>query len=85
MALDSLFQREGVPEFDRREELDVRDLKPPEPLQETMDRLTEMEDGAVLVQINDRVPQHLFPILQDRGFAYETLEDDPVYTLIWPE
>lgn len=65
--------------------LDVRDLPPPQPLKRTLERL-EAEDGELLVQVNDRVPQHLFPRLDDRGYAYDTVEDgDRVVTAIWTE
>lgn len=38
-------------------------------------------DNGVLVQYNDRVPQFLYPKLDDRGYEYET--DDAVVTAIW--
>lgn len=63
--------------------LDVRDLGPPKPLAETLETLAEMDDG-VLVQLNDRAPQHLYPKLDERGYAYETREvDDVTVTVIW--
>lgn len=66
-----------------RETLDVRQLGPPKPLAETLERLAELEE-TVLVQLNDRAPQHLYPKLDDRGYAYETVEtDDAVVTVIW--
>ncbi|MFB6256070.1 MAG: DUF2249 domain-containing protein, partial [Haloplanus sp.] len=50
----------------------------------TLETLANLNDGAVVVQVNDRVPQHLFPQLDDRGFAYEVIDDgDPVMTAIW--
>lgn len=64
--------------------LDVRDLGPPKPLSETLERLAELPDGGVLVQLNDRAPQHLYPRIEDRGFAYETTEQDGMFvTAIW--
>jgi hypothetical protein len=64
--------------------LDARDLPPPEPLQKTMERLVELDESTVFVQLNDRVPQFLFPKLDERGVAYETVEtDDGVLTAIW--
>jgi uncharacterized protein (DUF2249 family) len=50
--------------------LDVRGLTPPEPLQRTLAALETLPDGATLVQVNDRVPQFLLPLLHERGFAY---------------
>jgi uncharacterized protein (DUF2249 family) len=68
-----------------RETLDARELPPPQPLQRTLERLADIDDDTVLVQLNDRAPQHLYPKLEERGFAYETLEtDDVVRTVIWP-
>ena len=69
-----------------REMLDARELPPPQPLQNTLERLTELDEETVLVQHNDRVPQHLFPQLDDRGYSYETVETaDAVVTAIWRE
>ena len=63
--------------------LDARELPPPEPLRETLERLPRLDD-AVLFQLNDRLPQLLFPKLDDRGYAYDSAEtDDGVVTAIW--
>jgi hypothetical protein len=60
--------------------LDARELPPPQPLQRTLERLTEL-DGTVLVQFNDRAPQ-----LADRNYQYQTVRDgDTVVTAIWKE
>ena len=65
------------------ERMDVRDLGPPKPLKNTLERLVELDDDTVLVQINDRAPQHLYPKLDDRGYEYETVAvDDAVVTVI---
>lgn len=64
--------------------LDARELPPPEPLQKTLTRLAELDDGTVFVQLNDRVPKLLFPKLDDRGIAYDTAEtDEGVVTAMW--
>lgn len=64
-------------------ELDVRNLGPPKPMAETLETLPDLDD-EVLVQFNDRAPQHLYPKLDDRGYAYETIEyDEATVTLIW--
>lgn len=63
--------------------LDVRDLPPPQPLRRTLERLAELEDDTSLVQLNDRVPQHLYPKLEDRGYTYDTVDEgDVVRTVI---
>lgn len=66
----------GAPSDRPRTVIDVRSLGPPEPLKNTLEKLVELPDKTVLVQRNDRVPQFLFPKLEDRGYAYETVEDD---------
>ena len=69
-----------------RETLDVRNLGPPKPLSETLELLSELDDETVLVQLNDRAPQHLYPKLDDRGYVYDTVElDDATVTAIWSE
>ncbi|WP_053948291.1 DUF2249 domain-containing protein [Halolamina sediminis] len=66
--------------------LDASDLPPPKPLRNTLERLEELSDGAVLVQTNDRRPQHLYPRLEERGYSYETVEEDgSATTAIWSE
>jgi len=80
----SLLAETDAPGEAPRTVLDVRDLPPPEPLAKTLERLAELSTGAVLVQVNDRAPQHLYPKLADRGYAVETVETDAVVlTAIW--
>lgn len=65
-------------------ELDVRSLGPPKPLQKTLEMLVEIDDDVVLVQFNDRAPEFLYPKLADRGFAYDTIEnEEATVTTIW--
>jgi TusA-related sulfurtransferase len=67
-----------------RELLDVRELGPPDPLVETLETLPELPAETLLVQVNDRVPHHLYPKLDDRGYRYATVErEDAVVTGIW--
>ncbi|MEY7848223.1 DUF2249 domain-containing protein [Natrarchaeobius sp. A-rgal3] len=76
--------RTDAPTDRPRETIDVRALGPPEPLKRTLERLADLPDEAVLIQRNDRVPQFLFPKLEDRGYVYESVElDDEVVTVIW--
>jgi len=66
------------------ERLDVQSLGPPKPLKQTLERLTDLDDDTVLVQFNDRTPQHLYPKLEDRGYDFESVEtDDATVTVIW--
>jgi uncharacterized protein (DUF2249 family) len=55
-------------------ELDVRDMDPPEPMVLTLAVLGHLPADATLVQINTRVPQHLLPQLEARGFTYTVTE-----------
>lgn len=74
----------GAPTDCPFETLDVRDLPPPQPLRQSLELLAELDDDVVLVQINDREPQHLYPKLCDRGYTYESIETaDAVVTVIW--
>jgi uncharacterized protein (DUF2249 family) len=67
-----------------RETLDVSELPPPEPLTETIARLEALAADGVLVQVNDREPQHLYPKLADLGYAYDTVTvGEDVVTAIW--
>lgn len=80
----SLLERAGLSQDRPCEYLDVRTLGPPEPLMKTLEELSQLPNDVVLVQKNDRVPQLLFPKLEDRGYQYETIErDDEVLTLVW--
>ena len=82
-SVEHLIEDSEAPTDQSVEQLDVRELGPPKPLVETLERLADMKTG-VLVQFNDRAPQHLYPKLDDRGYAYETSEtDDAVVTVIW--
>lgn len=84
--LEALLERTAAPADRSIETLDARELPPPEPLKNTLERLSELEPYTVLVQFNDRAPQHLYPRLTDRGYSYETIEeDDRVTTVIWAE
>ncbi|MEO5814166.1 MAG: DUF2249 domain-containing protein [Gemmatimonadaceae bacterium] len=75
----------GSPRDDTTRWLDVRGLEPPEPLIRTLAALETLPDGHVLVQVNSRVPQLLFPMLAERGFACEVDESraDAVSVRIW--
>ncbi|MFD1634264.1 DUF2249 domain-containing protein [Haloplanus ruber] len=85
-GVESLLAETEAPSTGDHQILDVRDLPPPEPLKQTLETLTDLGGDGMLVQVNDRVPQHLFPRLDDRGFAYDTVEDgDRAVTAIWPE
>jgi uncharacterized protein (DUF2249 family) len=83
MPTSDVLDRGDVPDREAVVELDVRDLPPPKPLQATLEALEGLDDDAVLVQANDRRPKHLFPHLEERGYASASSGDDTVYTAIW--
>jgi hypothetical protein len=66
-------------------ELDVRGLLPPAPMLRTLTALETLPPDAQLLQINSRVPQLLFPMLAERGFACDVDESnaDRVLVRIW--
>jgi uncharacterized protein (DUF2249 family) len=66
-------------------ELDVRGLMPPEPMMRTLTALETLPAGHTLVQVNERVPQFLLPVLAERGFSCEIDESVPgvVRLRIW--
>jgi uncharacterized protein (DUF2249 family) len=66
--------------------LDVRGMTPPQPMELTLAAIETLERGQRLLQINDRVPVFLLPLLDERGFRY-AIEEDPRGTLvvIWRE
>jgi uncharacterized protein (DUF2249 family) len=54
--------------------LDVRGMDPPEPMVRTLAALDQLREDETLLQINDRVPQHLLPKLNALGFDFEIRE-----------
>ena len=62
--------------------LDVRGGTPPEPMMRTLVALEQLERGRTLIQINNRVPQFLLPMLAERGFAWEIDESRPDRVLL---
>ncbi|UPV75366.1 DUF2249 domain-containing protein [Halorussus limi] len=79
-------ERTDAPADRPRDGLDVRELGPPKPLTRTLETLADLDAETVLVQANDRAPQHLYPKLDDRGYEFETVTDDEVVlTAIWRE
>lgn len=85
-TVDDTLRGMAAPDDRPRERMDARDLPPPEPLTNTLERLAELDDGSLLVQVNDRAPRHLYPKLEDRGYRYETAElEDRTVTAIWTD
>jgi hypothetical protein len=66
------------------EHIDVREMGPPAPLKETLETLVDLGEETLLLQVNDRTPQYLYPKLDSRGYEYATGEtDEGVLTAIW--
>jgi len=85
-ATESILAETGAPTDAPVETLDVAAAGPPAPLRQTLELLPDLDDDVVLVQYNDRAPQHLYPKLDDRGYAYETVEQaDATVTVVWRE
>lgn len=82
-AMDVRLAETDAPTDRPRKVIDARELPPPQPLKRTLELLTELDDETVLVQLNDRAPQHLYSKLEDRGYRYDTVGDDPVVTAVW--
>lgn len=85
-SIDTVVGETAAPAGANRELFDARDLPPPQPLQGTLERLETMDPDTVLVQLNDRAPQFLYPKLKDRGYAYETQETEgATVTVVWSD
>lgn len=83
-AIDPLLDRTDAPADRPRELLEAAELPPPEPLKRTLERLAELDERTVLVQVNDRAPRHLYPRLEERGYEYDTVETGgDVVTVVW--
>lgn len=81
---DAILAETAAPADRPRETLDARELPPPQPLKNSLELLADLDEDTVLVQRNDRAPQHLYPKLDDRGYEYETVEtDEEVVTVVW--
>lgn len=68
--------RERLRYHDGRWVLDVRNMVPPEPMDHTLMVLDALADGTTLLQINERVPQFLLPLLDARGCTYTVEESE---------
>lgn len=53
-------------------QLDARGLEPPQPMQKILEAVATLAAGATLVAHTDRQPLLLYPLLEQRGFTYET-------------
>lgn len=56
--------------------LDVRNLAPPEPMEMTLAVLDQIPKEVRLIQINQRVPQFLLPLLEERGMQQKVVKNE---------
>lgn len=59
-------------------ELDVREIDG-EPFSDIVSSLADLPDGETLRLLVDFEPVPLYDVLEQRGFTFETVEDDGVY------
>lgn len=66
-------------------ELDVRDLEPPEPMQQALSALATLKPGERLRMLHHREPFPLYAMLRERGYTHRTtqLANDTYEILIW--
>lgn len=57
-------------------EVDARGLEPPQPMVKILEALTVLPAGAELHARTERKPMHLYPQLEERGFAGITEEQN---------
>lgn len=57
--------------------IDVSELVPPEPMMKILAALEELPDGGQLTVHHVRRPMHLYPRLDELGYAHETTEIAP--------
>lgn len=53
-------------------QLDARGLEPPQPMMKILEAIATLPEKAMLVAHTDRQPLLLYPMLEQRGFTYET-------------
>ena len=53
-------------------QLDARGLEPPQPMMKILEAVSVLPTGATLVAHTERQPLLLYPLLEQRGFTYET-------------
>lgn len=67
-----------------KQELDVSELPPPEPLEKILNSLKTLQKGDYLVVYHRRKPQLLYPKLKELSFVVSTEpHGDGYHILIW--
>lgn len=57
-------------------EVDARGLEPPQPLVVILEALARLPQGYAMRALTDRLPQLLYPRLEERGFIGKTQKHD---------
>ena len=55
-------------------QLDARGLEPPQPMMKILEAIAVLPADAMLAAHTDRQPMLLYPLLEQRGFTYETIK-----------
>ena len=65
--------------------LDVTELEPPEPLERALQAVAALRAGCFVKMLHRREPLLLYPMLEERGFAWIARpgRDVPFEILIW--
>lgn len=67
--------------------VDCRDLEPPEPMIQVLEKAAALTEKETLLMIHRKVPRLLFPRLDEMGLCHETAEEgeELVKLYIWRE
>ncbi len=67
--------------------LDVSELEPCEPMQQTLSAISRLEEGDYLRVLHRREPHPLYPMLEQAGFSWYLYEGGPTgfQLLIWKQ
>jgi len=66
----------------KKRHLDVRGLEAPEPLERILGELDSLQSGEQLDVIHWREPLLLYPVLDKKGWRYETRYDEKTRTYL---
>lgn len=66
----------------KKRHLDVRGLEAPEPLEKILGELESMPSDEQLDVIHWREPLLLYPVLEEKGWHYETRYDEKARTYL---
>jgi len=90
VAPETFKNQHAAQEFDTKQkqyegnmqEVDVRHLEMPMPMQTILERLEQLSEGEALFVHHKRIPQFLLPELKKRNFDFVAKEINPDYTYL---